>query len=93
MRLLLLFLLCPGGADELVDLAGAERAGLVALGLLTDDFQNFGLWGGELDVVADAEEDGAGGATLLNDEGAALGVDAVEELTEVCAGGEGGDYD
>jgi hypothetical protein len=67
--------------------------GPVALRFLTEDAQHFRLRGRQLDVITDAEEHGFRCAALLDDKGPALIGNAVQELAEIRARIQRGNYD
>jgi hypothetical protein len=74
-------------------LPGSESTGPVALRVLADDAQDFGFRGRQFDVITDAEEHGFRRPTLLNHEGAALTIHAVEQLPEIRTRAQRGNYD
>jgi len=76
-----------------VDLAAGQVIRTFALGLIPDDFQNFGFWSGEFHVVADTEQHGSWSATFFDHERTPLVVHTSQELPEISAGATSGDYD
>ena len=60
--------LCTRGLKDFVDLPGTEAVRPFRFGFFANDFQNFGLGGGEAHIVSNAKQHGARSAALLNDE-------------------------
>jgi len=72
-------------------LSGGELVRALAEGIGAEELKDFRFGSGEADVVLDAEKNGARGAAFFDDDGAALTLDAIEELAEMRASAEGGD--
>jgi hypothetical protein len=47
-------------------------------GFFTDCLQDFWLWGGKFDVIANAQEHGSGSTALLDDERPAFQIDTAQ---------------
>ena len=89
-----LFLLgLPRAPDDPVNLAGRDCVGTFASRFFAKNPEHFRLGCGQLHIVPDAQQNGFGCATFLDNQRLAFVLDALKKFAEAGAGTEHGDND